>query len=157
MVQTDEMTSYTVSQVARRLRISTRSVRYWIKTGRLRACQIGPRLVHITQKDLDEFLEWAHSPPEEAPPPDPEEEAKWHALLAQTPEPRAAPALTASDFANLPPPTEEELARRHLVVARIIALSKTIKIAPLTSKDLIREMKAEHTRRARRLTSGGSR
>lgn len=157
MAQVDEATSYTVSQVAKLLHIGTRSVHHWIDSGRLRACQVSSRSLRITKKDLEEFLEWAYTKPEEEAPPDPEEEAKWQALVAEALADESRRNLSIQEMLNLPPPTEEQLARRHAAVARIRALSKKLKIAPLTSEDLIREMKDERMHRARRLANGRSR
>jgi hypothetical protein len=47
------------------------------------------------------------------------------------------------------PPTLEELAQRHVVVARILANRKRRSIAPLISVDLIRQVREEREERYR--------
>ncbi|MGH7297959.1 MAG: helix-turn-helix transcriptional regulator [Polyangiaceae bacterium] len=43
----------TIAEVAKRFRVSKRTVERWVKTGRLPAIQLGERLVRIRQEDVD--------------------------------------------------------------------------------------------------------
>jgi excisionase family DNA binding protein len=46
----------TVVQVAERLAVGESTVRSYIRTGRLRAARVGPRLYRVTEADLGAFL-----------------------------------------------------------------------------------------------------
>ena len=57
--------------------------------------------------------------------------------------------MTIAQWRARKPPTAEELARRHEVVQRILKNRKHRSIAPLTSVDLIRQVRDEREERYR--------
>ena len=59
------------------------------------------------------------------------------------------PVLASTERHRSVPPTEDELARRQEVVARILANQEGRSIAPLTTADLIRQVREEREERHR--------
>jgi excisionase family DNA binding protein len=53
-IQIEEMTFYTVGEVAERFRVTPQTIRTYIKEGKLRASRIGRPLL-ITSRALEEF------------------------------------------------------------------------------------------------------
>lgn len=49
------MNYLTIDQVATRFGVHRKTVRAWIRTGRLRAFRIGPRLIRIDPEAVDQF------------------------------------------------------------------------------------------------------
>jgi excisionase family DNA binding protein len=47
---------YTVAQAARELQVHRTTITRWIKTGRLRAFRVGPKVVRITATDLEQVI-----------------------------------------------------------------------------------------------------
>lgn len=47
----------TITETAQRLSVSTKTVRRWIKGGRLRAVRLGPSLIRVKATELDTFAE----------------------------------------------------------------------------------------------------
>ena len=45
----------TIEQVAAVLQVCEVTVRRWIRSGKLLACRISPRVTRILKKDIDEF------------------------------------------------------------------------------------------------------
>jgi len=48
---------YTPKQIAEKLNVHPRTIRRWIREGRLRAIQPGPRTYRIAKEDFESFLE----------------------------------------------------------------------------------------------------
>ena len=114
---------YTVPEAARELDVSPSTVWRWIEAKKLPAYRVGARKIRIRKDDLGAVVTTARpTPPAEDPP--------------------------AERYVSVPP-TEEELARRHEVVARILAAQKGRSIAPLTTGDLIRQVRDEREERHR--------
>jgi excisionase family DNA binding protein len=51
----ETMTWYTYKEVAEMLQVSTQTVRYWVKTGKLRVMRLGHRTVRISSDDIGTF------------------------------------------------------------------------------------------------------
>ena len=55
MIKLENTTAYTVQEVAEMLHKTPQTIRYYIKTGELKAKQVG-RPYYITEKALEEFI-----------------------------------------------------------------------------------------------------
>jgi excisionase family DNA binding protein len=113
---------YTVAEAAKELDVSPSTVWRWIEARRLPAYRVGARKIRINKDDLAKVV----SPLEDAA-------GRFDALSRE---------LVA-------PPSAEELARRREVVARILAKQEGRSIAPLTTGDLIRQVRDEREERYR--------
>ena len=123
MAQAKERDYYTVPEAARELDVSPSTVWRWIEAKKLPAHRVGARKIRIRKDDLRAVVMPAR--PEE-------------------------PTLDApTERYVFVPPTEEELARRQEVVARIQELRGKIGIAPLTTADLIQQVRDEREERYR--------
>ncbi len=47
---------YTAEEVAEMLKITTESVRRWVRDGKLKSVKLSGRFIRISQEDLDEFV-----------------------------------------------------------------------------------------------------
>jgi len=47
---------YTAEEVAEILKVTTESVRRWIRDGKLKSVKLGGRYLRISQADLDEYV-----------------------------------------------------------------------------------------------------
>ncbi len=47
----------TTSEIAEILRVHQRTVQRWISSNRLKATKVGPKILRVRRRDLDEFLE----------------------------------------------------------------------------------------------------
>jgi excisionase family DNA binding protein len=47
---------YTAEEVAELLKVTTESVRRWIRDGKLRSVKLSGKFIRISQTDLDEFI-----------------------------------------------------------------------------------------------------
>jgi excisionase family DNA binding protein len=56
MVTVPERDYYTVSEVARKLRVSPSTVWRWIEAGALRAYQVGPRSIRVKREDVASII-----------------------------------------------------------------------------------------------------
>ena len=45
----------TIAEVAKDLRVSRRTIKRWIKAGKLKAVQLSPNIVRIETQELDQF------------------------------------------------------------------------------------------------------
>lgn len=124
MATTQERDYYTVAEAAAELDVHQTTVWRWIATKRLPAYTVGSRKIRIKQDDL--------------------------ALVVT---PRSVDPIdvagVSSDEGLLRPPTNEELDRRRAAVAALVALRPRMRIAPRTSDDLLREVRAEREERHR--------
>ena len=136
MVDVKERDYYTVAEAARELDVSPSRVWRWIKARRLPAYRVGERKIRINKRDLGCVVRSARRADEGVP--------------------IAAPAMTVDEWRSRTPPTPEELERRHEVVARILANQKGRSTAPLTTADLIRQVREEREERYRSLLKPSS-
>ena len=114
---------FTVAEAARELDVSPSTVWRWIEAKKLPAHRVGTRKIRIRKDDLRDVVTPAR--PEE-------------------------PATDApSDRYVFVPPTEEALARRQEAVARILESQRGRSIAPLTTTDLIHQVRQEREERYR--------
>ena len=123
MVATREKDYYTVAEAAAALDVSPSTVWRWIAAKRLPAYRVGARKIRINKDDLAKVVAPARPKEQE----------------------HSSPA-TAYVFV---PPSAEELARRREVVQWILANQKGRSIAPLTTADLIRQVREEREERYR--------
>ena len=114
---------YTVAEAAKELDVSPSTVWRWIAAKRLPAYRVGARNIRIRKDDLATVVR-----------------------PARPLEPDEPKSVTGYSFVR---PSEEELARRREVVARILANQKGRSIAPLTAADLIRQVRDEREERYR--------
>jgi len=47
---------FTAEEVAEVLKVTTESVRRWIRDGKLKSVKLGGRYIRVSQADLDEFV-----------------------------------------------------------------------------------------------------
>jgi len=47
---------YTAEEVAEILKVTTESVRRWIRYGKLKSVRLGGKYIRVSQADLDEFV-----------------------------------------------------------------------------------------------------
>jgi excisionase family DNA binding protein len=116
LTSSQESDYYTVAQAAKVLDVSPSTIWRWIKADILPAYRVGPRKIRIKKEELLSII-----------------------TPARTKE-------VSMENPPLPPPTEEELARRKTLVAQILAKSKDRSIAPLTTADLVRQARAKERR-----------
>jgi excisionase family DNA binding protein len=122
MADVRERDYYTVAEAAKELDVSPSTVWRWIEARRLPAYRVGARKVRIKKDDLQLVVRPSRAPEPAAEPPDP------YVFVR---------------------PSEEELARRRAVVARVRENRRRRSIAPLTSVDLIRQVREEREERIR--------
>lgn len=48
---------YTTDEVAETLKVTTESVRRWIRDGKLSSVKLSGKFIRVSQKDLDDFIE----------------------------------------------------------------------------------------------------
>lgn len=53
---TNPQTYYTSDEVAGMLKVTTESVRRWIRDGKLKSVKLSGKFIRISQGDLDEFV-----------------------------------------------------------------------------------------------------
>jgi excisionase family DNA binding protein len=106
---------YTVSEAARLLQISPSTVWRWIDAGKLPAYRIGGRAIRIKREDLDTFIR---------------------------PVKEKDPGMD-KELVIKRPVSAKELARRKQLAERVLALRERANIAPLTTANLIREVREE--------------
>lgn len=107
----------TVTEAASMLHVSPATVWRWIAAGKLPAHRVGPRSIRIEKDDIEAMIR-----------------------------PARAKEVPMKEKEPLLPVTEEELARRGTLVARILAKRKERVIAPLTTADLVRKVREERAR-----------
>ena len=117
MIQTDQRAFYSVAQAAQVLGVSRTTVWRWIEADKLPAYRVGPKNIRIRKADLDRLVQPARSTRKEE-----------------------SPTMERVRFER---PSQKEIARRKALVAQILALRDELKIAPLTSADLIRKVRKE--------------
>ncbi len=117
---------YTVAEAAEELDVSRSTVWRWIAAKRLPAQRVGDRKIRINKQDLANIVRPAR---------------------ADETGTRASP----SGYVFVPP-SPEELARRREVVQRIMMNREGRSIAPLTSVDLIGQVREEREERYREWT-----
>lgn len=120
----------TVQEAARLLKVSTVTIKRWLKQGRLRAYHVGPRAIRIKQEDIEGMIT-------------PTTATTGTAIYEETP----TPSPHTLEPHHPQPPSAAELARRQQLVATIHARRQARVIAPLTATQLIqiaREEEAEH-------------
>ena len=101
--------------------VSASTIWRWINSGRLLAYRVGPRSIRVRRDDLKAVIQPARVGP-------------------STPEHRAPAQHDAAS------PDPAELARRKAIAARILALRAEATIAPRTTADLIRQVRADGQR-----------
>ena len=104
---------YTVPEAARVLDVSPVTIWRWIEAGKLPAFRVGPRNIRVRRDELEAMIRPA----------------------------RAKGMAVESEKVQIGPATEEELARRKALVARILSKRKERVIAPLTTADLVRKVR----------------
>ena len=114
---------YTVAEAAKELDVSPSTVWRWIAAKRLPAYRVGARKIRIRKDDLATVVR-----------------------PARPLEPDEPKSVTGYSSVR---PSEEELTRRREVVTRILANQKGRSIAPLTTADLIRQVRDEREERYR--------
>lgn len=107
----------TVVEAARLLNVSAITIWRWIDAKKLPAYRVGPRTIRIRKDDLEGMIRPA----------------------------RAKEVTMGKERIQIEPATEEELARRKVLVAQIVARRRERVIAPLTSVDLVRKSREEET------------
>lgn len=130
MTAVDQRDYYTVPEAARELDVNPSTVWRWISAGELPAHRVGRRNIRIRKGDLQWVVKPVRPEPSEAPP-------------------RGSEPMTIEQWQNRQPPTPEEIAKRHAAVARILANREGRSIAPLTTGDLIRQVRDEREERHR--------
>lgn len=123
MTETRESDFYTVAEAAKILDVSPSTIWRWIEAKRLPAYRVGPKKIRIKKESLGALIKPARA------------ETKNR-------------ALSDKYKALFEPPTEEELARRQEVVARILARQRGRSIAPLTTADLVRKTRGQEQTRS---------
>jgi excisionase family DNA binding protein len=121
MVDVRDRNYVTVAEAAKELDVSPSTVWRWIEARRLPAFRVGARKIRIKKVDLAKVV---------------------RPLKAED----GSTRLTEDLFAR---PSDEELARRREVVARILANQAGRSIAPLTTADLIHQVRDEREERYR--------
>lgn len=48
---------YTTEEVAEIMKVTTESVRRWIRGGKLQSVKLSGKFIRVSQKDLDDFIE----------------------------------------------------------------------------------------------------
>jgi len=122
MADVRERDYYTVVEAAKALDVSPSTIWRWIEARRLPAYRVGARKIRIKKDDLAKVI----SPLED-------DAGRFDALSREL----------------LARPSEEELARRREVVGRILAKQEGRSIAPLSTGDLIRQVRDEREERYR--------
>ncbi len=102
------------------LRVSPSTVWRWIEADRLPAYRVGPRNIRIRRDDLDRVIRPVRAEREEVAPP--------------------------VEPLRLQRPSKEEIARRQALVKEILANRGRRTIAPLTSVDLVQQVREEERR-----------
>jgi excisionase family DNA binding protein len=110
---------YNVSEAAKVLNVSPSTVWRWIAAEKLPAYRVGVRTVRIKKEDLEKIM---------APVRGKEVHVERAKVLGE-------------------PPSAAELARRQQVVARILELREKAVITPLTTTDLIHQVRKEREER----------
>ena len=118
MTRIHEGEYYTVPQAAAVLTMSPSTIWRWIEKGKLPAYRLGLRKIRVKKEDLDALIKPA----------------------------RVKEKPMDKERADFQPVTQEELARRDTLVARILAKSNERSIAPLTTADLVRKARAKERR-----------
>lgn len=111
MTQTVERDYYTVPQAAQVLDVSPATVWRWIAADKLPAYRVGPRTIRIRKQDVATAIKPV----------------------------RAKAAAVFEGKIVFPAASPEELVRRQVLVAKILAKRKERSIAPLTSAELVRQ------------------
>lgn len=113
---------YTVPEAARLLEVSPSTIWRWIQADKLPAFRVGPRAIRIREEDLHTIVQPA----------------------------RARPKEVSTDMdkerMTVRSPTSEELDRRQTLLAQIIAKRKERVIAPVTTAELVRQVRDQETR-----------
>jgi excisionase family DNA binding protein len=128
MVAASDRDYLTVAEAARELKVSPSTVWRWIAADRLSAYRVGGRNIRIRKDDLNQVVH----------PTRPIEREQGRGERE---------ALTIDEWRTRQPPSPEELARRHEVVQRMLKNRQHRSIAPLTSVDLVRQVREEREER----------
>jgi excisionase family DNA binding protein len=115
MTRSQESDYYTVTQAAKVLEVSPSTIWRWIKVGKLPAYRVGERTIRIKKADLPSIV-----------------------IPAQAKEVSMEKQPT-----TFQPPSAEELARRKAVVDRVLQLREQANIAPLTTAELIQQVRSQ--------------
>lgn len=99
------------------LRVSPATVWRWIAAGKLPAHRVGPRSIRIEKDDIEATIR-----------------------------PARAKEVPMKEKEPLQAVTQEEIARRETLVARILSKRKERVIAPLTTADPVRRVREERAR-----------
>ena len=109
----------TVKEAAALLKVSTVTIKRYLKSGRLPGYQVGPRAIRIRAQDL------AH-------------------LLRPT-QTQKVTVQQEHGRVTFPTPTPDELARRQALAKAIREIRQRTDIRPLTTADLVRQARDERT------------
>ena len=130
MAQTAQRDYVTVAEAAKELDVSPSTVWRWIDAKKLPAYRVGLRSIRIRRDDLRQVIQPARTVAEPA----------GHA---------ANRPMTLDEWRNRLPPTEEELQRRRELIEQIVKNREGRSIAPLTTADLIHQVRDEREERHR--------
>jgi excisionase family DNA binding protein len=109
----------TVKEAAALLKVSTATIKRYLKSGRLPGYQVGPRAIRIRREDLAQVMH-----------PTETQEVKMKQEHGRI---------------TFPKPTPEELARRKAIATEIWEIRQRTDIRPLTTADLVRQARSERT------------
>ena len=109
---------YTVPEVARLLEVSAATVWRWVAAGKLGAYRVGSRSIRIRKQDVQSVITPVRG--------------RWMAMKRER--------------VRMTPPLPDELARRQTLVERILERSEGRSIAPMTTADLVRQVRQEEMR-----------
>jgi excisionase family DNA binding protein len=115
MTPSQERDYYTVTQAAKVLEVSPSTIWRWIKAGKLPAYRVGERTIRIKKVDLPSIVIPA----------------------------RAKEVSMEKQPITFQPPSAEELTRRKAVVDRALQLREQSNIAPLTTAELIQQVRSQ--------------
>ncbi|MBI2849403.1 MAG: helix-turn-helix domain-containing protein [Chloroflexi bacterium] len=117
LFKTRESQFCSVSEAARALDVSPSTIWRWIEAEKLPAYRVGPKKIRIKKEDLETIIRPARIRREEVA------ESKERAVSQ--------------------PPSQDEIARRQALVARILARRKERVIAPETTADLVGKVRKQ--------------
>jgi len=121
---------YTIAEAAEKLTVSRSTVLRWIKSGRLRAYQLGPRTIRLHREEVDAMLE----------------------PVEPKPRPAVSTAPFITDIRELKPPTPEEVHQRELAMERMFATADQIAAAhPGVVYDAVEDIREQREERSRQL------
>ena len=114
---------YTVPEVAEALHVGVATVWRWVSSGKLDAYRVGSRNIRVPKAALASVVTSAR---------------------------KRKAVVVPWEIAAFAPPSPEQLARRQAVVESILKRTEGRSIAPLTTADLVRQVREEQEAKYRR-------